>query len=115
MPAIIIYGNAVAGFSFRGPFANETDAVAYAEWTGDDDWLIAELTPPDVGFAAASVSQGEHCQCQNCDWSGPVHDAEPVHDIWSRVAPGETMPAGDCPECGALVHLIAGGENAGDH
>lgn len=54
------------------------------------------------------------CQCQNCDWNGPIHEAEPVHDIWSRVVPGEIMPAGDCPDCGALVHLLDGGRHAGN-
>jgi hypothetical protein len=23
--------------------------------------------------------------------------------IWERVLPGEIMPAGQCPECGALI------------
>lgn len=64
---------------------------------------------------APTPSNGEtRCHCQNCDWHGPIDEAEPVRDFWSRVAPGEVMPAGDCPECGALVHLIAGGEHARD-
>lgn len=50
------------------------------------------------------------CRCQNCDWTGPESAAEPVHDIWSRVAPGEPMPAGDCPVCGALVQPVDGAD-----
>jgi hypothetical protein len=28
-----------------------------------------------------------------------------VADIEQRIAAGETVPAGECPECGALAHL----------
>lgn len=48
------------------------------------------------------------CACANCDWVGTADQAEPCHDFWSRVAPGDTVPAGDCPDCGAFVFLNAG-------
>ncbi len=47
------------------------------------------------------------CECGNCDWTGYESEIdEEIVDFWSRVSPGETMPMGDCPECGALCHLV---------
>lgn len=47
-------------------------------------------------------------RCQNC---GAVRDAEelvrPIPDVEERVAPGETMPYGECPDCGAVCHRAA--------
>lgn len=43
--------------------------------------------------------------CANCDWTGAQSDTAEIRDFWSRVEPGEEMPAGECPECGALCHL----------
>ncbi len=45
------------------------------------------------------------CHCGNCDWVGTVDQAEPCRDFWSRVEPGDTVPAGDCPECGAFAFI----------
>jgi hypothetical protein len=43
--------------------------------------------------------------CGNCGWAGRQSQLKPIQDIFERVAPGEIMPAGECPECGALAHL----------
>jgi hypothetical protein len=44
--------------------------------------------------------------CQNCDWRGPESKVSPdIPDIFERVAPGEVMPLGECPQCNALCHL----------
>ena len=44
--------------------------------------------------------------CQNCNFVTQDRDQlAPIRDIHQRVEPGERMPAGECPECGALVHL----------
>lgn len=51
--------------------------------------------------------------CANCDWSGDIDDLKPIKDIHQRVAPGETMPAGECPECGCLAHLDEPGDECG--
>lgn len=47
-------------------------------------------------------------ECGNC---GEVHDIEalnPIVDIQERIAPGEEVPAGECPDpdCGALCHVV---------
>jgi hypothetical protein len=45
------------------------------------------------------------CKCGNCGWIGALSETSETHDFWSRVNPGETMPAGDCPKCGALAFV----------
>jgi len=45
--------------------------------------------------------------CQNCSWAGAeekMKNVGNIPDIFERVKPGEPMPAGECPECGALCH-----------
>lgn len=53
---VIVYGNAVDGFTFVGPFDDRDEAVRYAEFDGEQgrDWCIAELAPP-----ADEHNQGE--------------------------------------------------------
>ncbi len=54
----------------------------------------------------ADIMDGEDiCACQNCDWRGTIAQCDPIQDIFQRVAPGETMPAGECPDCGALTQV----------
>jgi hypothetical protein len=43
--------------------------------------------------------------CDNCPWIGSERDCGEIQNLSGRVAPGEIMPAGECPECGALCHL----------
>jgi hypothetical protein len=49
-------------------------------------------------------------ECGNC---GKVWDEEEltrvfpdIPDLAERIAPGEPVPFGECPDCGALVHAI---------
>lgn len=53
------------------------------------------------------------CRCDNCDWRGLLSAVCPVvSDLEQRTMPGEEVPAGECPECGALAHLDeSGGES----
>ena len=37
----------------------------------------------------------------------------PVPEVEERVLPGEAMPAGECPECGALVPVEIDDEESG--
>lgn len=50
--------------------------------------------------------------CQNCDWRGTESQLDDIQDLHQRVDPGEPMPAGECPECGALCHEIPADEKA---
>ena len=44
-------------------------------------------------------------ECQNCGKAFPEAKlVTPIPDLEQRVMPGEPMPAGECPECGALCH-----------
>jgi hypothetical protein len=52
--------------------------------------------------------------CQNCLKTFREDQlAEITHGFWERVSPGEIIPSGECPECGALCHPIAE-ESKGD-
>lgn len=45
-------------------------------------------------------------QCGNCQKMFPETRLHEIKRLWERVEAGEEMPLGECPECGALVHLI---------
>ena len=49
--------------------------------------------PPDV-------------KCQDCEWTGGRDEVESYRDFWDRVEPGDVVPAGDCPKCGAFAMLV---------
>ncbi|WP_234625063.1 hypothetical protein RMS29_027390 (plasmid) [Agrobacterium rosae] len=42
--------------------------------------------------------------CQNCSNSFAENELREIRNITERVMPGEIMPAGECPSCGALCH-----------
>ena len=66
----------------------------------EDMTEIKPLTRQTVG-----IWRGDICCCQNCEWEGDQADTDPIDDIFMRVDPGEPMPSGQCPECGALCQL----------
>ncbi len=39
--------------------------------------------------------------CQNCEWKGTEAELAPYSDMEKRLEPGDTVPEGECPECGA--------------
>lgn len=48
--------------------------------------------------------------CDNCgktfaEESELAHVFPDIPDLLERIAPGETVPIGECPDCGALVHI----------
>jgi len=55
----------------------------------------------------------ELARCASCAWVDEQHLLLDIKDIRQRVAPGEPMPAGECPRCGALAHLIERGDDTG--
>lgn len=44
--------------------------------------------------------------CSNCGNEYPFSALLPIADLFARVTPGETMPAGECPDCGALCDPV---------
>jgi len=49
------------------------------------------------------------CQCANCDTVYKMSELAPIRDFALRASPGETTPAGECPDedCGAFCYLQA--------
>jgi hypothetical protein len=45
-------------------------------------------------------------QCQNCGKLVDDEELKPIRRIFERVLPGEPMPSGECPECGALCQEV---------
>jgi len=46
------------------------------------------------------------CKCQNCGSLFEESSLKPIEHLFERVAPGEVMPNGECPKCGAVCHQI---------
>lgn len=53
------------------------------------------------------VDDEDMSKCQNCDlvWADSIL-INPIPDLSMRVAPGEIMPSGECPACGAVCHTV---------
>lgn len=49
----------------------------------------------------------DNVRCDNCSWTGVGTDVKPIHDIGDRIEAGNTVPAGECPECGCLSYVTA--------
>ena len=47
-----------------------------------------------------------NAQCQSCNWTGPADDCGPLKNAWERVHPGDVMPVGECPVCGASAMIV---------
>ncbi len=45
-------------------------------------------------------------RCDNCDSRWPKDQLAPADDLEGRLDPGSEVPAGECPECGALAYLV---------
>lgn len=43
--------------------------------------------------------------CANCNWTGDETATDAVQDLAERIEPGGTVPAGQCPKCGACCYL----------
>lgn len=41
--------------------------------------------------------------CPDCGWAGGFDALDSITDFDQRVSPGELMPAGECPDCYALI------------
>jgi hypothetical protein len=89
----------------------------YAEGGVVEHPYVAELKPVEQGFDAAldeireaidnDVHDDTRNKCQNCDREWPDSMLiTPIPDLEQRAAPGEIMPSGECPACGAVCHLI---------
>lgn len=48
---------------------------------------------------------GARAKCDSCGETFTEDYLDPIADIGDRLDPGGTVPAGQCPECGALCYL----------
>ena len=45
-------------------------------------------------------------KCYNCNWIGTADTMDRlIFNLDNRLVPGGVIPAGECPECGALAYL----------
>jgi hypothetical protein len=71
-------------------------------WQTDPWWAALQLAP--YPGCATFVE----CSNEECNWSSDDIDAVRLHDadnLADRLLPGEIVPAGECPECYALVYI----------
>lgn len=67
--------------------------------------LLKKHAPSVMDDIAYSVV---HYRCENCSTGyHSITELKPVTDLEQRVAPGEPVPVGECPACGAVVHPVA--------
>lgn len=57
-------------------------------------------------YSSPDIDDNHPVQCGNCEWRGTGKQLKPVENLFMRVDPGEPMPAGECPECGSLAHIV---------
>ena len=51
-----------------------------------------------------TVGGTEPCECDNCEWTGLARETAIISDPDQRLKPNDPIPAGECPECGALAY-----------
>ena len=62
--------------------------------------MSSTLTSPKA------IADDPSCRCQNCGAVWAESQLKPIEDVLERVSPGETMPPGECPSCGALAQYV---------
>ena len=67
--------------------------------------LVGYLPDDEVDMQRKAQVEKEAIHvCQNCDARWTENDLLPICDLEDRVFPGEIMPSGECPDCGAVCH-----------
>ncbi len=62
---------------------------------------------PEIEEPYYARSRAEDVICERCDWSGISNSAIPLQRIASVILllkPGQIIPHGACPHCGAFVY-----------
>ena len=97
----------------RAADCDDSDASDMLETYGDDwdcvdcfdlDEFVSRHAKPSWPVVG-NYDESSPVSCQCCDWTGRLGELGEIDRLYERVAPGEIMPAGECPECGALAHL----------
>lgn len=103
---------------FQGEWPSGVDHFVVTDGDGNDT-AINYLEDDETGTCSACGEEGKFLnvagkceggceeggsyECQNCGERWHEEDLNPVKE---RVAPGEPMPAGECPDCGAVCHEV---------
>ena len=70
--------------------------------------LIEEIRQRPAGETDFGIPPDDYrrliLRCQNCRKRWKLDELKPLVDVMERVAPGELMPYGECPDCGAVCH-----------
>ena len=61
-----------------------------------------------------ALGEDEYAVCQNCETSFFWLDLDPIDDLRQRVETGEPLPAGQCPDCGALCYDLDTAESTAE-
>lgn len=100
-----------------GPFSIEAKSVFKVYDEGTDSYADVEWDDDSFTVCHECNHSGQlrefqyPYKCQNCEMGFEEEDIEKlpvkfpdIPHLFERIAPGEPVPYGECPECGALVH-----------
>lgn len=68
--------------------------------------LGGEVAMDAEAAQVAGVLGAELSECQHCGLRWAEDELRVVRHLTMRVLPGEPMPSGECPECGAVCHPV---------
>src|SRR5579883_204001 len=96
--------------TFRIEANTKAEALEIFETTAisDLDETESEVISRNVKGVELVDAAGDdlYCQCQDCEYICRESELKwPFDGPFERVSPGEIMPAGECPKCGALSQL----------
>lgn len=90
-------------------FSDDPDTSGHTYFTSPNGEGSESFYERANAVKAAANHAREHYELSRCGNCGKLHSEETLveaKDLAERVAPGEEMPSGECPDCGALCHLI---------
>ncbi len=65
------------------------------------------VTEEQIGEAReATLAKLDLCRCADCGAICPADDLDAVQNLSQRLVPGDDVPDGQCPECGALSYRV---------
>ncbi len=75
--------------------------------------LCCQEPEPNRSYCVHHSHLEEKYKCQNCGEMWSEEKLKPISHLEQRVAAGEPMPAGECPDCGAVCHEEMGDDEPG--
>jgi hypothetical protein len=87
-------------------FTTQSELDAFLEGCSEaNGWLDMEQIDPNPDGTFPDQAD-ERSECQNCRLTWKDDELKEIKHLSERVAPGEPMPSGECPDCGALCHPL---------